>query len=930
MGLGPFDNFSFPGVYTKTLNEAPLATAAGELRIPAFIGVADEEVPVVDYEMIRGSSSLADNKIVKEDVSSQFTGTERSFTVSYYPIVDGNGTGTVTTDPNKVTVYVNGEPVAVSSVTGTTGLIYLVSIPAVGDEVLATYYYKKTDTLNTNEDLTDQVDGSRVTFQTHYFPIVKGDNGGITSTDPDDITVKVNNIAVTVSTLDGDSGQFTLAAHPDVGQTLTVTYYSNDHADTADILPSPYVAEVTKVGYSPNSSDFIEGTDFVVDTTGTFSTLQWGHSNKIASGTHTIGTTAFGSTQITTTLYDNRTFRRELTGTVDGTNKTFTFEATPVDGNGRGILTNNPDLVTMYHGISPTDSTVVDALQLTGSSKTVLLASIPAVGETVYGTQYSNLLPDDTWTLTCTVAGAVGVGKYTVSGENTGVAMDVQWSNTDTTVADPDFASENVTYPNGTGADNGDFLVTPGYAVAETITLTFADATTYTVSSSHANGSGSGGDNTGYLNQTYIDVVTGFRVTINEGASVTYTANDTIGYVVSATFTTSAVPTRAIPGLRLVVVNTTGVGTGDTATIKTYNKSGNEPNIGDFYYVTFNETKQFDSEGLTEAKLYTLEKNVLADTGPLGINNKLGLAAHIAYLNGATALALLQIQKTSGSDDAPDSRYIAGIDYFNEPMEGGVRPILMEPVTTSTAVLSYLKTSNSIQSSIRYGNEHYSYFGFPVGTLPTTAQVYARSMNNERMIGVYPDGGIIAIQDYLGQDVEYLVDGSILAAAIAGRDVSPAFDVAEPLTKKPITGLRRLYRRMDSVTAAQTANSGLTLFEEVASGIEIKFALTTDVSSVLTRTPSIVRTKLFIQRGARSVLSPYIGSKLLTQRLAEIQQSLNSYMSALQQAQIITAFTPAKATQDTNDPTIVNVEVHYSPVYPLLWIVVTFNLRSSI
>jgi len=57
---------------------------------------------------------------------------------------------------------------------------------------------------------------------------------------------------------------------------------------------------------------------------------------------------------------------------------------------------------------------------------------------------------------------------------------------------------------------------------------------------------------------------------------------------------------------------------------------------------------------------------------------------------------------------------------------------------------------------------------------------------------------------------------------------------------------------------------------------------------------------------------------------------LTSYLSALQQAQIITAFTGVKAETDPNDPTIVNVEAFYSPVFPLLWIVITFNLRSNI
>ena len=198
--------------------------------------------------MIRGSSSMADNKITKENVSSQFTGSNRNFTVTYYPIVKGDGNGTTTTDTNDVIVYVNDESVAVSSVNGTTGEIYLVSIPALDDVVLCTYYFKKHDTLHTDEELTDQVDGSRVIFRSHYVPIVSGNGGGVTTTSVSHVTAKVNNVAVTVSELDGDSGQVTLAVAPTIGQTLTLTYYSNEHQDTADILPSPWVSTLDKVG----------------------------------------------------------------------------------------------------------------------------------------------------------------------------------------------------------------------------------------------------------------------------------------------------------------------------------------------------------------------------------------------------------------------------------------------------------------------------------------------------------------------------------------------------------------------------------------------------------------------------------------------------------------------------------------------------------
>jgi hypothetical protein len=186
------------------------------------------------------------------------------------------------------------------------------------------------------------------------------------------------------------------------------------------------------------------------------------------------------------------------------------------------------------------------------------------------------------------------------------------------------------------------------------------------------------------------------------------------------------------------------------------------------------------------------------------------------------------------------------------------------------------------------------------------------------------------IMDELGNSVDFLVDGSLLAAAISGRDTSPAYDVAEPLTHKPVVGFSRLFRRMDPVTQAQVCNSGITLLEEQAAGIIVKMDLTTDVSSVLTRTPSVIRIKDFVQKGTRSALNPYIGMKYLTSRATEVEKTLSSYLSALQAAQIITGFTGVKATPNANEPTTLDVVAYYSPVLPLLWIIVTFNLRSNV
>jgi hypothetical protein len=612
---------------------------------------------------------------------------------------------------------------------------------------------------------------------------------------------------------------------------------------------------------------------------------------------------------------------------------------TPTTGTGEGKVTDNPSLLSAFDGTAASDAVPISIVEMSGASKTITLATAPDASKFVYVTQYQNILPDDVWTLTNTLTGGTGVGTYSLVGTDSGIAMDVTWSTNDSTVD----ASVNgvgktgIQYPDGTGASYRDTQVLPGYAVSELVTLLFSDSTTYTVSSSVPTGTGSAGDNTGTLNQTYIDRKTAFRVTLVTPASGAYVAGNRIGYTVSPSFVTSeSVPTRAIPGVKLLTEETTGSLAGDTAVVNTYNKSGDEPNIGDFYYVTFNNSKSFTSEGILPAVFVTTEKNALAYTGPLNVNNKLALAAHLAFLNGAPGVILMQVQKTTGGTDAPASEYISAIDSFTTPMQGGLRPALMEPVvglgsTLGNSVLSYTKTSNIIQSSIRYANERMTYFGFANGQTPTQAMALLRLLiNSERMTGLYPDGAVVTLTDELGNDQEFLVDGSLLAAALCGRDTSPAYDVAEPLTRKPVVGFSRLSRRLDTVTQSQVANAGVTILEDQAAGILVKIDLTTDVTSVLTRTPSVIRIKDYVQQGIRNALMPYIGLKFLTARTSEITTTVKSYLSALLKAQIITGFTGVSAVPDPVDPTTVQVTATYSPVLPLLWIVVTFNLRTRL
>jgi len=72
MGIGPFTTYAPPGVYTRTITEPVVTQLLGGLRVPVLIGTAKETLSQTDYEIIRGSSSVADTPVFGEDMTGRF------------------------------------------------------------------------------------------------------------------------------------------------------------------------------------------------------------------------------------------------------------------------------------------------------------------------------------------------------------------------------------------------------------------------------------------------------------------------------------------------------------------------------------------------------------------------------------------------------------------------------------------------------------------------------------------------------------------------------------------------------------------------------------------------------------------------------------------------------------------------------------------
>lgn len=378
-------------------------------------------------------------------------------------------------------------------------------------------------------------------------------------------------------------------------------------------------------------------------------------------------------------------------------------------------------------------------------------------------------------------------------------------------------------------------------------------------------------------------------------------------------------------GLEVIVTDTVGVGVDDTATIQTFNPSGLEPAIGDYYFISYKFRKQD-----YQTRLFQQIKTIEANFGRVSPENRVAMAAYLAIQNGAVLVGIKQVLKVPDTNQASDEDFFDAIQDLATPLPGNIKPDILVPLSTSTQVYQYLLQHVEIQSQIRNQAERMGFIGFASGTSPSNAQTIARSLLSNRIVAVYPDAAVLTLSNELGESYETLVDGTFLAAAVAGAAVSPSVDVATPYTRRRINGITRLQRVLDPVEANQTAVAGITLLEDLSSVVRIRQGLTTDMSSILTRLPTVTQIADFVQQQSRGVLDSFVGTKFLATRTNEVEVSMTALFRQLVQAEIVGAFTGIAAEVDADDPTILRFESFYQPIFPLLYLILTFNLRARV
>lgn len=195
---------------------------------------------------------------------------------------------------------------------------------------------------------------------------------------------------------------------------------------------------------------------------------------------------------------------------------------------------------------------------------------------------------------------------------------------------------------------------------------------------------------------------------------------------------------------------------------------------------------------------------------------------------------------------------------------------------------------------------------------------------------MYPDIVSLSVTDTNGVTNNLIVDGRYLAVATACATTSSTVDVATPWTNRNLVGFNGLLRTLDAVDANKTASAGVSVLQQQGALINIRQGLTTDVSSILAKTPTVVQIADEVHLRARNLLAGYIGQKYLPSVIGQVEGRVNMMFKDLVKQQIIDSYTGLSVIPDPEDPTSLLVDVYYKPIFPLLYIQFTFNVRSSI
>jgi hypothetical protein len=168
--------------------------------------------------------------------------------------------------------------------------------------------------------------------------------------------------------------------------------------------------------------------------------------------------------------------------------------------------------------------------------------------------------------------------------------------------------------------------------------------------------------------------------------------------------------------------------------------------------------------------------------------------------------------------------------------------------------------------------------------------------------------------------------GQYVAAAVAGMLSSRS--VSSSLTRKNIIGFKDINDSRTKQQKIDDSKNGLFVIEQKGTLIQIRHALTTDVTSVAKSELSVVRAKQKMVNSLRKTVDEQIIGTIVADNNAPlvIGSAITGVLNRMVDDKEIVGFSDVQARTLTLNPTVVEVRFNYRPAFPVNYIQIGFSV----
>lgn len=408
---------------------------------------------------------------------------------------------------------------------------------------------------------------------------------------------------------------------------------------------------------------------------------------------------------------------------------------------------------------------------------------------------------------------------------------------------------------------------------------------------------------------------------INTGSVVVTSTDGSITYILGTDYTITT--TASTDGNSLDTTNTIvrvgggGITSGTTVVVSYQYTSG------DYYTPVL-----CNNYGTVEA---LFGKAINSTTG--AIVSPLSFAAQFAFSNGCNSLVLVACQTSSGNA----TRAFLQAAYTKLAAVDTVDIVVPLPVGLTGTSGSPGDIINVGQDLDAFVNTQSNSALFQIGIIgyETTETVnpdtIAQAVNDQRTIEAWPN----QMSYYNGfTNTTQTIAGYYLAAAYAG--IFSKNPVQQGLTKQIINGFSGIpplvFATMTVAYKNQLSAAGVAVAEIVHGGtLQVRYGTTTQPATVYTREASLVRCQDFmIDTLVQTITNAgLIGTPITDNTSAIISGLSTGALNALVNQGVIRKFDGVTCTEQSANPTIMEVTFAYVPSYPLNYITIVFSIDTS-